>query len=218
MPVAIKFCGLTRAADAEAAVRIGAAYAGVIFAGGPRLVDARRARDVFSPTAGTSVARVGVFGDQSVSEIEDLAHELSLGVAQLHGVRDAGEIARIAETLHCDTWAVVRIAGDALPDNVAELANAADGVVLDSRAPGMLGGTGTTFDWTAVRERIDGVRDGIRLVLAGGLTPENVASGVRLLHPDVVDVSSGVETRPGEKDHARMMAFARAARHAPDDS
>jgi phosphoribosylanthranilate isomerase len=218
VPVAIKFCGLTRAVDAEAAVRLGAAYAGVIFAGGPRLVDARRAREILSPTAGTTVTRVGVFGDQSVNEIEDLVHELALGVAQLHGDRDAGAVARIASALDCDSWAVVRIAGDTLPDDMFGLAHAADGLVLDSRVPGMLGGTGTTFDWNAVRERIGGVRRGCRLILAGGLTPENVADGVRLLQPDVVDVSSGVESTPGEKDHARMLAFARAVRHDPDDS
>jgi phosphoribosylanthranilate isomerase len=77
---------------------------------------------------------------------------------------------------------------------------------------GALGGSGTTFDWLGVRDEIRAAADKRLLILAGGLTPENVEEGIRALRPAVVDVSSGVEARIGEKDHARMAAFVQAAR------
>lgn len=218
MRVAIKFCGLTRDVDADAAVRLGAAYAGVIFAGGPRLLDARRARAVLAPTEGTGVSRVGVFGAQAPDEIAEVADACTLSVVQLHGERSRDEVARISELVKAEVWAVVRIAGAEVPAQLDELWQVAHGMVLDSHVPGMLGGTGTTFDWSAVRDRIARHRAGRRVILAGGLTPENVAGGLRALRPDVVDVSSGVEVRTGVKDHARMAAFARAAWAQPDDS
>jgi phosphoribosylanthranilate isomerase len=198
--------------DAEAAVRLGADYAGVIFAGGPRALDARRAREVMAPTEGSAITRVGVFGDQAPDEIATIAAGLELGVVQLHGVRSPEVIAGIARETGRETWAVVRIAGAAVPEGLDTLFACARGIVLDGGLPGTLGGTGTTFDWPAVRERVDRSRAGRRVILAGGLTPENVDEGIRVLRPDVVDVSSGVETAVGVKDPARMAAFVQAAR------
>lgn len=198
--------------DAEAAVRLGADYAGVIFAGGPRALDARRAREVLAPTEGSTIARVGVFGDQSPDEISTMAAALELGVVQLHGVRSPEAIAGIALETGREAWAVVRIAGGTVPEGLDALFACARGIVLDSGVPGTLGGTGTAFDWPAVRERIDRPRAGRRVILAGGLTPDNVQEGIRVLRPDVVDVSSGVEAAVGLKDHARMAAFVQAVR------
>jgi len=95
---------------------------------------------------------------------------------------------------------------------LAELDGEADAVVFDTRVAGTLGGTGRTFDWTAAAHGALPARS--PLVVAGGLTPENVAAAVAALSPAVVDVSSGVEERPGVKDHARMMAFAEAVHAA----
>jgi phosphoribosylanthranilate isomerase len=211
VPVAIKFCGLTRAQDAEAGVRLGAAYLGVIFAGGPRVLDVRRAQEVFAPSEGTAVSRVGVFGDQPIDEIVQTASTLSLDVVQLHTDRAPEEIARVSREACRTVWAVAGIAGSAVPDAIDDLFSNAQGVVLDSRVWGTLGGSGQSFDWSAVRERIARARDSRQVILAGGLTPDNVREGIGILRPDVVDVSSGVEARVGEKDHARMAAFARAA-------
>ena len=218
MPAAIKFCGLTRAADAARGVELGAAFLGVIFAGGPRQLDAARAREVLAPTHGRPISRVGVFGLQAPDEIVDIARAVDLDVVQLHAERTVAEIASIRTALACDVWVVARIAGGEVPPRFAELFSGVDGVVLDSRTPGVLGGSGTRFDWNAVRGRIPRIHANPRLILAGGLTPENVAEGVRTLHPDVVDVSSGVESRVGEKDHTRMAPFARAAHSIPNDS
>jgi phosphoribosylanthranilate isomerase len=173
-----------------------------------------RAREVFAPTVGTSLSRVGVFGSQSLSEIAATAEALELAVVQIHDERTPDEMQAIGRETGRDVWAVVKVAGSEIPEHVSEIVGSAAGVVLDTRVPGRLGGTGIAFDWSAVRDRIAGARNGRRLVLAGGLTPDNVAGGIRALSPDVVDVSSGVEAHVGEKDHARMAAFALAARSA----
>lgn len=214
MPVGIKFCGLTRPQDTAKAVELGAAYVGVIFAGGPRKLDSSRALDVFSPTEGTAVSRVGVFGSQPLGEIVEMAYALDLAVVQIHEERTPDELQEIDRETGRYVWAVARVAGVELPERLDDMFTNASGVVLDTRVPGQLGGTGKTFDWNAVRDRIAGVRDARHVILAGGLTPGNVAGGIRVLRPDVVDVSSGVEARVGEKDHRLMAAFAHAARSA----
>lgn len=212
MPVAIKFCGLTRVRDAERAVALGASYLGVIFAGGPRHLDARRARAVLAPSSGTTVAGVGVFGRQAPDEIARTAEQAGLMIIQMHGDPSAEDVLDVRRLTGAAVWGVARIAGAELPPGHAELFKAADGVVLDSRVVGSLGGSGTTFDWLGVRDEIRAAADKRLLILAGGLTPENVEEGIRALRPAVVDVSSGVEARIGEKDHARMAAFVQAAR------
>jgi len=107
-------------------------------------------------------------------------------------------------------WAVLRVEGAADADRVDELDGEADAIVFDTRVPGKLGGTGIAFDWESAARGARPHRS--RLVVAGGLTPENVALAISALAPDVVDVSSGVETAPGVKDHQRMREFAEAVR------
>jgi phosphoribosylanthranilate isomerase len=210
----VKFCGLTRAEDAALAAALGAAYAGVVFAESPRRVSAVRAREIFG-AVGSTVRRVGVFGACTAEEIVGVAREVGLDVVQLHGDPQAEEIARVRRGFAGEVWAVVRVAGDELPEGWLRLARDADALVLDSRpAPrdgaAPLGGTGTTFSWDAVAARLAPHRSSFRLVLAGGLRGENVRDGIAALAPDVVDVSSGVESAPGIKDPARMRAFAEA--------
>lgn len=211
MPVAIKFCGLTHARDAERAVSLGAAYLGVIFAGGPRLLDVTRAQAVLHPMRGSPARAVGVFGTQSPDEIARTAERVRLDLIQLHADPTEEEIGRVRRLTGCDVWAVARIERAVVPSRMDTLFAAADGVLLDSRVGGTLGGSGRTFDWTEVGHAIAPLREGRQVILAGGLTPQNVQEGIRALHPDVVDVSSGVESAVGVKDHDRMAAFADAA-------
>lgn len=212
---AIKFCGLTRPEDAAHAASLGARYVGVIFAGGPRVLTAARAREVFAAVAGGGVERVGVWGAQPVEQILRLADELLVDVIQLHsGVDDAG-FRRIREAFRGRIWTVIRTSGSDLPDE-SPVPPGADGVVLDAAVAGKLGGTGVAIDWAAAGRSVAGWRsrsDGaVPVVLAGGLRPGNVQGAVALVRPDVVDVSSGVETAPGVKDPELMRAFAAAAR------
>ncbi|HVE77930.1 MAG TPA: phosphoribosylanthranilate isomerase, partial [Gemmatimonadaceae bacterium] len=147
-------------------------------------------------------------------EVGSAAAAAALDVVQLHDDPDAAAVTRVRAAAGLPVWAVARVSGAELPARLAELFAMADAVVLDARVAGRLGGTGTTFDWEGVRAALDQARGSGRLVLAGGLTAENVAEAIRVLRPDVVDVSSGVESAPGIKSPARMRRFAAAARAA----
>jgi phosphoribosylanthranilate isomerase len=204
----IKFCGLTRRQDADYAAALGARYCGVIFASGPRLVSPEHAVEILPLT----VARVGVFGAQPVEEIAGLAAAVALDVIQLHEDPTVDTVEALRPLFGGAIWAAVRTANHALPESAAALFAAADAVLLDAWVAGALGGTGTTLPWDNLAAAIEQARGATgRLVLAGGLTADNVARAVSALSPDVVDVSSGVERAPGIKDHARMAAFAAAA-------
>jgi phosphoribosylanthranilate isomerase len=209
--VEVKFCGLTREDDAAAAAALGAAYAGVIFAGGPRELSPECAALVHA-AAGPAVLHVGVFGADFRTKVPDVIRHAPLDVIQLHADPSVSDIIEARAIFPGVVWAAVRVAGDVVPDSAAELFGAADAVVLDARVTGALGGTGVPIQWARIAGVIAGIRAGGRLVLAGGLSPGNVQEAVAALHPDIVDVSSGVESASGVKDHARMRAFFRAAR------
>ena len=209
----IKFCGLTRAEDAAYAASLGARYVGVIFADSPRQLSDARAREVLAPVP-LGISRVGVFGDTKPEQIADRAQRLDLDVVQLHGDPKPRTIARVRRKWAGQVWAVQRVSSATVPASAADLFDAADGVVLDTRVAGQLGGTGVPLPWEEIAERVSAFRsDRAKLILAGGLTPSNVAQAIDALHPDVVDVSSGVELMVGVKDHALMRAF-RDAVHA----
>ncbi len=154
------------------------------------------------------VQRVGVFGPESPERIADRANAIGLHVAQLHGDPDAASVARLRERWTGAVWAVQRLRGSDVPGTARELFGVADAVVLDAHSFDARGGTGMALPWKELCDRIHALRGGrARLVLAGGLTPENVGNAIDLLQPDIVDVSSGIESAPGIKDVHRMRAF-----------
>ncbi len=216
MRTAIKFCGLTRPEDVAYAAELGAAYVGVIFAGGPRTRTVDQAAALFGVRARAGEPeRVGVFGRVASAEIARTAAAAALDVVQLHAADAAATVAEVRSATTCTVWAVVRADGAGIPRGAMEVAAVADGVVLDAFVPGRLGGTGVALPWDALAESMPSWRrEDVPLVLAGGLTPDNVDRAIAALHPDVVDVSSGVESAPGIKDHARMRAFAEAVADA----
>lgn len=206
----VKFCGLTRFEDAREAMRLGAAYVGAIFAGGPRNVTPERARELFDAATGGPAA-VGVFGADDVDAIAANAITAGVEVIQLHGDPRAADVRAMRKRFGGRIWAVARADGSVLPEWTEELFHEADAVLLDARVQGRLGGMGIALEWGALADSVAALRGRTPVVLAGGLKPENVAEAVRLLAPDVVDVSSGVESSPGIKDHAKMRAFFDAA-------
>jgi phosphoribosylanthranilate isomerase len=206
----VKFCGLTRPEDAREAMRLGAAYIGSIFAGGPRNVTPERAREIFTAALGGPTA-VGVYGSDDVGKIAADALTSGVEVIQLHGDPRAADILAMRKRFGGQVWAVVRADGSLLPDGTEELFHVADAVLLDARVKGRLGGTGVTLEWGMLADSVAALRGRTPVVLAGGLHAGNVAEAVRLLSPDVVDVSSGVESSPGIKDHSKMKAFFDAA-------
>ena len=208
----IKFCGLTRPEDAARAVAFGAAYAGAIFAGGPRRLDVAEARTMFAELAGSSVQRVGVFADSPVDDVLRIADATQLHVLQLHDGATAARVLSLRVRFSGAIWAVVRASGSSLEPVSEALLSSIDAVVLDTAVAGRMGGTGVVFDWSGCADAVRGLSARCAVVLAGGLRPANVQEAVRLLAPRVVDVSSGVESAPGIKDPELMRAFALAAR------
>ena len=209
MPAEVKICGLTRSVDAEFADAAGASYLGVIFAGGPRERTPAEARATLS---GRRARKVGVFADQSPSEIATIAALVGLDVLQLHGANDPDRIAAVRAATGLEVWAVVRSSTGVLSERDEELADAADALLVDAMVPGPLGGSGVTIPWLHLGESLDAMASGHRIILAGGLTADNVGEAIDYVSPMVVDVSSGVESSPGIKDQKLVRAFIAAAR------
>jgi phosphoribosylanthranilate isomerase len=212
MRVEIKFCGLTRAEDVEKAVELGCDYVGVIFAGGPRNQTLHHASRILRDTG--SARRVGVFGAPRAAELDEYVNGVPLSVAQLHGDSSARAVLAARAIGVGAVWAVLPVAAEGLGERARELFLTADAVVLDTRGANGLGGTGQSFEWEAAAREIAGFERRAKLVVAGGLGPHNVARAIELLKPDIVDVSSGVESAPGIKDPILMSRFVEAARSA----
>jgi phosphoribosylanthranilate isomerase len=192
--------------DAAAATEAGAAFLGVVFAGGPRLVTPAQAAEVAAAADGVPV--FGVYGSQTVEEILRISRAAGLSGAQLHGSYPRAAAARL-RTEGLQVWRVVRIA---TPDGLDALAAAvpdADAVLVESHVPHALGGAGVSLDLAVAREARARLA-GTTMVLAGGLTPESVAEAAGLVRPEVVDVSSGVEYLPGIKDPDKIARFLEA--------
>ncbi len=207
-----KICGLTRTVDATHAEASGAAYLGVILASGPRLLDVDRAAAVLGPRR-HGVRRVAIFGHRAPDDIIRVVTQLDLDVAQLHGEPSVRDVEHIRRATNRAVWPVVRVDGTTLPDDAADLAAAAGALVLDAKVVGQLGGTGVALDWSGLQDAIAALRRDVpafQFVLAGGLRPENVALAIRLLSPQVADVSSGVEVSPGVKDPVAVERFVKA--------
>lgn len=194
------------------AAELGASWAGAVFAGGPRKVDIAGARAMFSGLAGAAVGRVGVVGADPVDALLRIADEARLDVLQLHDGATADRLLTLRRWYGGALWMVVRVTGavvEAVDDARLELV---DAVVLDTAVGGRSGGTGVPFDWGGAAAAARTLAARRPVVLAGGLRAANVGEAVRRLAPWAVDVSSGVESAPGIKDHGQMRAFATAAR------
>lgn len=201
---------MTRPEDAALGAEIGASYIGVVFADGPRRVSPSEGRRILD-AAGTGVKRVGVFGMNEPEEIERAAEKAKLDVVQLHADPTAADVAAIRGKFPGEVWAAIRIAGTHIPAYAELLFDKADAIVLDARSETRLGGTGKALPWNDLAVDLALDRGGCAVVLAGGLNPKNVVSAIKTLAPDVVDVSSGIESALGIKDPWLMREFYAAA-------
>jgi phosphoribosylanthranilate isomerase len=188
----VKVCGVTRLDDALAAVDAGASAVGFVFwPNSPRFVDPYRARAIAAKLP-PFVTAVGLFVNQPVGYVNGVASLVRLGAVQLHGDETPDMAASIAAPV-IKALPVERASG--WPDGTT--------LLLDVHDPVQRGGTGRVIDWTAAAA----VAANRRVLLAGGLTPENIADAVARVRPFGIDVSSGVERAPGIKDPARIRAF-----------
>ena len=199
--VFVKICGVTNEDDALLAVAMGADALGFVFAPSPRQVHPETVRDIVKRLP-HEVLTVGVFRNERPERVVEIINRCGLGGAQLHGGETPDEVASVRRRVPF----VIR----ALPAGDSRLVNegaaGADAVLVDSPQPG----SGTVFDWSLA----EGAPDGVRLILAGGLNPENIGEAIRKVRPWGVDCSSGVEASPGRKDATLVRRFVAEARRA----
>lgn len=201
-PVRVKICGITRPEDGRMAEAAGVQAIGVNFAPrSKRRVSLSVAADILAEL-GPLVTVVGVFVDAPLDQLLATARGLRLGAVQLHGEEPPAYAAAVRREV--PVIRALPFASAVTPESLAEYP--ADAFLLDAPVPG----SGEAFDWAQAAAW----KGHPRLILAGGLTPETVAQGVRALRPYAVDVASGVESAPGIKDAGRVEAFVRAAQGA----
>jgi phosphoribosylanthranilate isomerase len=205
----IKVCGLTRPEDAAAAVAAGADALGVIFAPSPRRVSAERAALVFADVP-DGIERVGVFVDAPIDEIVSAIEACGLTRVQLSG----SESPEFCDAVPAEVMKVVHVGTDFGLDTLEPYRGHATALLLDTLVTGKAGGTSRVFDWQTAGD----LPGWAPIFVAGGLTSDNVAACIAALHPYGVDVSSGVESAPGVKDHARIDALCAAVAAADEES
>ena len=201
----VKICGITNEDDALFAVAMGADALGFVFAPSPRQVAAQLVYDI-TRRLPPEILTVGVFRDEHPSRVIKLVHQAGLKAAQLHGNETPAEAIEVAANVR---WMIKAFAAGS-----SQLAQAdhygTDLILVDAPGPG----SGKVFNWDLAAE----APDGLRVILAGGLTPDNVAEAIGVVEPWGVDVSTGVESVPGRKDALKVKRFienARAAAPAP---
>ena len=195
----VKVCGITRPGDANLALKLGADMIGLIFyRPSPRYITRRLAAEIMStipPTART----VGVFVDEPVENVSDIARHLRLDFVQLHGAE------RLSDILFCRRMGLKTIKGFSIKTKAdwnRAAASKADLILVDNRKDDRMGGTGESFDWT--------IKSPVKisnLMLAGGVNSANLGEAVKKFDPLVIDVNSGVESSPGIKSSAKLREF-----------
>lgn len=220
----IKICANTNLEDAQMASELGADAVGFVFAPSRRRVTAKDVAQI-TPHLPAAVERIGVFDSLYAEEIAAAVREAGLTTVQLHGSGEVvlarrlndlfeGKIG-IIQTVH---WAVDE--GDQSAKAVRqrlstiEAGGTIERILIDSKVGQATGGTGVSFDWAAAREVLQSGGDHLKMIVAGGLRPDNVAEAISGLNPWGVDVASGVEKGPGRKDPEKLREFIQNARAA----
>ncbi|GBE13922.1 N-(5'-phosphoribosyl)anthranilate isomerase [bacterium BMS3Bbin14] len=207
--IRIKMCGITRMADAAAAVAAGVDALGFIFfEKSPRYISPEAARLIIEQLP-PFVDAVGVFVDKKNDEVDEIIQYCRLGYVQLHGAESpkyCEHLVRFASP--CQVIKAFRVGGHTSGDEFAVYAPHVKGFLLDTFRPDQVGGTGTSFDWSIVAD----LNLQKPFILAGGLDVNNIAAAIQAVRPYGVDVSSGVERQPGIKDHRLIREFVSAVR------
>ncbi len=212
----VKICGITTVADAQLAVRLGADAVGLNFyRPSPRFVEPERAREIVEVLP-PFVEPVGVLVHPGRDWLGTCTNSTGIRVIQVY----EGSAVDLADSAKLNGWRVILAQGTGTAEDLRQLADAVSqwrllgcapaAVLVDARVPGFHGGTGQTPPW----ELVAGFDPGLPVILAGGLTPENVAEAIRIVRPYAVDVASGVEASPGRKDPEKLRRFLDGAREA----
>jgi len=203
MQIKVKICGITNLDDAIAAVDCGADALGfVFFAGSPRYISHEKVREIIKKLPSFTTT-VGVFVNEKIEEIEKIIALTGIDVIQLHG-NEPPEMCNISRRI----IKAIRVKSLESLDPLRNYKDTVSAFLLDTFTPDIFGGTGQAFNWDIALE----AKQFGRIILAGGLTPDNIAEAVRHVRPYGVDVSSGVELEKGEKDHKKMKLFIERAK------
>lgn len=216
MSLWVKICGNTTLADAQLAVDAGADAVGFVFAPSPRQVTKDQVAAI-APNLPASVEKIGVFVEPDFTTISSVVESCRLTGVQLHSHATSDLASRLRQRFGADLR-ILRVIhfGSEAETQLRAAANDAiiNGVLIDSRTAGAVGGTGMSYDWQAAKATLFTPANALKLIAAGGLKPENVAHAVAVLDPWGVDVSSGVEATPGRKDPTNVRVFIANARSA----
>lgn len=209
----VKICGVRSRSDLSAAAAAGAAYVGLVFhPRSPRHVSIADARWIVDG-ADADVIKVALTVDASDAELQDIIGNVEVDMLQLHGAESPDRVAAIRDRFGLPVMKAVGLAVEEDLETLAAYASVADQLLVDARLPeetALPGGNGVAFDWRILR----GIDWPVPWMLAGGLTAETVVEAIQITGAEQVDVSSGVETSPGNKDRARIATFVRAAHEA----
>lgn len=194
--IKVKICGITNYDDAAMAVDLGADALGFVFASSPRRVDIDNAMGIIKKLP-PFVQSVGVFVNENIKKINDIAEYCGLDNVQLHGDESPEACGRLMPR----TIKALRIKDNSNPKNYSEYKDMVKAFLLDTYSEKSMGGTGKTFNWD-VALKFKTLE--VPIILAGGLKPSNIRDAINKVKPYAVDVSSGVEERPGKKDHSLL--------------
>jgi len=204
MQTRIKFCGMTQKNDVEHAINLGVDSLGFVFVqGSPRYLKIDEASKLFKLIP-PYVIKVALFMNAEVGEVATTLSRLSVNILQFHGDEDE----KFCNQFSNPYLKAVPMGSFHSPAEFCAKFPSATGFVLDSHAAGQMGGSGEKFAWDSIPTQIDKP-----VILAGGLTPENVAEAIRIARPYAVDVSSGIEASKGIKDPVKMDKFVKEVRH-----
>jgi len=214
--IRIKICGITRLEDAVTAAEASADAIGLVFARSPRQLTIHQARRIVAALP-PLVSAVGVFVNARLATVVKTAAEVGLSEVQLHGDETPEFVTKLSSARDRALRVIkaLRVRDKSFMDQVQAFCDASvGGILLDAFSPQVRGGSGKRFDWDLVAgaRKAGGLDDAPPLILAGGLTPQNVRAGIRRVRPWGVDVSSGVEDEPGIKSAEKIARFVAAVR------
>jgi len=212
----VKICGTTSLRDAQLSIAVGADALGFVFAPSSRHIEIATAREIIT-AIGSEAEAVGVFVNEHLDRVAEVVEQSGLTGVQLHGDEPPGSLPefrralgerKIIKTLHAREL----LSGERKLNDYLAACDSIDAILLDSGSAQQRGGTGATFAWQELVPLAREIRSAMPLIIAGGLTAENVGSAVELFGPWGVDVVSGTESSPGTKDEAKLRRFVGAVR------
>jgi phosphoribosylanthranilate isomerase len=214
----VKICATTNLGDAQASVAAGADALGFIFAPSSRRIEIDQAAEIIASLT-YEIEKIGVFVNETPARVAEVAEQAGLTGVQLHGDEPAEQMEEYRQALGQRKIIKTLQARELLSSSdtlngYLQSRQSIDAILLDSGSPSQRGGTRATFDWVAAAPVVAKVRAEIPVIIAGGLSPENVGEAIRLFAPWGVDVVSGVERETGRKDEAKLRNFVGAVRQA----